>query len=76
LLALLFFIKTVKRAFEFGEPFGDEVKIYDCGFYGGMPEEPLDGVNISSLIQQVRCKAVTQSMDATTFVYAGFFFAL
>jgi hypothetical protein len=48
--ALLFFIKTVKRAFELGEPLGDEVKIYDRGFYGGVPEEPLNGVKIGSLI--------------------------
>jgi len=74
--ALLFFIKTVKRAFELSEPLGDEVKIYDCGFYGRVPEEPFDGVNISPLVQQVGCKAVTQRMDAGAFVYAGFFLAL
>jgi len=39
LFALLFVIKTVKRAFELGEPLRDEVKIYDCGFYGGVTEE-------------------------------------
>jgi len=50
LFALLFFIKTVKRAFELGETFGDEVEIYDCGFYGGVSEEPFNGVKISSLI--------------------------
>jgi len=76
LFALLFVIKTVKRAFELGEPLRDEVKIYDCGFYGGVTEEPLDGVNISSLVQQVSCKAMTQRMDAAAFVYAGFFLAL
>ena len=70
-----FFIKTVKRAFELGEPLGDEVKIYDCGLYGGVPEEPFDGVNISSLVQQVGCPAksgMTERMDAPVFVYAGF----
>jgi len=50
LFALLFFIKAVKRAFELGEPLGDKVKIYDCGFYGGVSEEPLNGVKIGSLI--------------------------
>jgi len=50
LLALLFFIKTVKRAFELGEPFGDEMKIYDCGFYGGVSKKPLNGVKVGSLI--------------------------
>jgi len=50
LFALLFFIKSVKRAFKFGEPLGDEMKIYDGGFYGGMSEEPFNGVKISSLI--------------------------
>jgi hypothetical protein len=34
LFALLFFIKSVKRAFELGEPLGDEMKIYDGSFYG------------------------------------------
>jgi hypothetical protein len=50
LFALLFFIKSVKRAFELGEPLGDEVEIYDCGFYGGVSEEPFDGVKVCSLI--------------------------
>jgi len=50
LFALLFFIKSVKRAFELGEPLGDEMKIYDGGFYGGMSEEPFDGVKVCSLI--------------------------
>jgi len=68
LLALLFFIKTVKRAFELGKPLGDEMKIYDCGFYGGMSEESFDSVNISSLVQQMGCKAMTQRMDAAAFV--------
>jgi len=26
------------------------VEIYDCGFYGGVSEEPFNGVKISSLI--------------------------
>jgi len=32
--ALLFFVKIVKRAFEFGDPLGNEVEIEECGFYG------------------------------------------
>jgi hypothetical protein len=50
LLALLFFIKSVKRAFELGEPLGDEMKIYDCGFYGDVSEKSLNGVKVGSLI--------------------------
>ena len=79
MFALLFVIKTVKRAFELGEPLGDKVKIYDCGFYGGVSEKPFDGVNISSLVQQMGCPAksgMTQRMDAAAFVYAGFFLAV
>jgi hypothetical protein len=68
LFALLFFIKSVKRAFKFGEPLGDEMKIYDGGFNGGMSEEPFDGVKVSSLVQKVGCKGVTQRMNAATFV--------
>jgi hypothetical protein len=34
IVALLVFIKRIKRAFEFGEAFRYEVKIYDGGFYG------------------------------------------
>jgi len=36
LYALLFFIviKTIKRAFEVGDTFGYEVKIYNGAFYG------------------------------------------
>ena len=67
-------MKSIKRAFEFGETFRYEMKIYDCGFYGWMPKEPFNGIKVSSLIQQVGGKAVTQGMDAT-FVYAGFFLA-
>jgi hypothetical protein len=32
--ALLFFVKIVKRAFEFGDPLGYEVEIEQGGFYG------------------------------------------
>jgi hypothetical protein len=32
--ALLFFIKIVKRAFELGDPLGNEVQIEQSGFYG------------------------------------------
>ncbi len=44
-----------------------------------MAKEPFNGVNISSLVQQVGCPAksgMTQRMDAAAFVYAGFFLAL
>ena len=51
------------------------MKIYDCGFYGGVPEESLDGVKIGSLINKVGCKSVPQRMDTAAFVYTGFFFA-
>jgi len=34
IIALLVFMKSIKRAFEFGETFRYEMKIYDCGFYG------------------------------------------
>jgi hypothetical protein len=34
MLALLLLVKCVKRAFEFGESLGDEVKIYEGAFYG------------------------------------------
>ena len=32
--ALLFFVKIVKRAFEFGDSLGNEVQIAEGGFYG------------------------------------------
>ena len=73
--ALLIFVKSVKRAFECGEPFRDEVKIYDCGFYGRMPKESLNAINIRSLVEQMGCKTVTEGMDAAVFGYAGFFLA-
>jgi hypothetical protein len=34
ILTLLFFFKCIERAFKFGEPFRDKVKIYGCGLYG------------------------------------------
>jgi hypothetical protein len=50
IVALLVFIKSIKRAFELSEPFRYEVKIYDCGFYGGMAKESFNGKKISSLV--------------------------
>lgn len=41
-----------------------------------MPQEPLNGVNIGSLIQEVSGETVTQGMESALFVYSGFFFAL
>ncbi len=40
-----------------------------------MAKEPFNGVNISSLVQQMGCKTVTKCMDAPAFGYAGFFLA-
>jgi hypothetical protein len=78
LYALLFFIiiETIKRAFEIGDTFGYEMKIDDGAFYGCMPKEPLNGVNISSLVYQMSGEGMAKRMDAAAFGYTGFFFAL
>jgi hypothetical protein len=70
------FKKDIKRAFELGEAFGNEVKINGCGFYGGMAKEPFNGVNISTLVKQMGSKAVPKRMDPGAFFYTGFFFAM
>jgi hypothetical protein len=76
--ALLFFIiiKKIKRAFEFAHTFRYEVKIYEGTFYGCMPKEAFEGINISSIIQQMGGEGVAKRMDAAAFGYTGFFFAL
>jgi hypothetical protein len=50
IVALLVIKKSIKRAFELGEPFRNEVKIYEGAFYGCMPKESFNGINISSLV--------------------------
>jgi hypothetical protein len=40
-----------------------------------MSEESLNGVKISSLIEQVGCKTVTKGMNASGVGQTGFFFA-
>ena len=52
------------------------MKIYKGAFYGCMPKESFNGINVRSLVQQMSCKAVAQRMNAGAFVYAGFFFAM
>jgi hypothetical protein len=47
---LFIVIKKIKRAFEFADTFGYEVKIFDGAFYGYMPEEAFKGIDISSVI--------------------------
>jgi hypothetical protein len=39
-----------------------------------MPEETLDGIEISALVQQVGGKTVTQCMDAMPLIEPGIFF--
>jgi hypothetical protein len=41
-----------------------------------MPEETLDGIEISALVQQVGGKTVTQCMNAMTLIETGIFFWL
>ena len=74
--ALLIVIKCVKRAFKFGEPFRDEVKIGNGAFYGRMAEELFNRVKIFSTVKEVGCEAVAKGMDALASFYAGFFFAM
>jgi hypothetical protein len=50
IVALLVFIKSIQRAFKFGETLRYEMKIYGGGFYGGMSQESFDGIKIGSLI--------------------------
>ena len=58
LAAPLVVVKGVKRAFKFGEPFRDEVKISNGALYGRMPEELFNRVKIFSTVKEVGCKAV------------------
>ena len=51
-------VKSVKRAFKFGEPFRDEVEISNGALYGRMPEELFDRVKIFSTVKEVGCEAV------------------
>jgi hypothetical protein len=69
-------MKSIKRAFEIGDTFGYEVKIYKGAFYGRMAKESFKGIDISSLVYQVSGEGVTKRMDAVAFGYAGFFFAM
>jgi ABC-type proline/glycine betaine transport system permease subunit len=40
-----------------------------------MSKEPLNGVKISSLVEQVGCKTVAKYVDASGVGQTGFFFA-
>jgi hypothetical protein len=50
IIALLIIKKSIERAFELSEPFRYEVKIYKGAFYGCMPKQSFNGINISSLV--------------------------
>ena len=40
-----------------------------------MPQETLKGIKVSSLVERMGGKRMTQRMDTAAFVYAGFFLA-
>lgn len=66
----------IKGTFELSDAFRYELEIYDGGFYGGMPQEPFDGIDICSMGQQVGCKCVPQRMNTPASGDTGFFFAV
>jgi hypothetical protein len=74
--ALLFFIKNVKRAFDFSDPLLNEVEVDQGGLQGCMAEKSFDGIQVRALVEQVGGKGVTEGMNAALFGYAGFFLAL
>ena len=52
------------------------MEIDGCCFYGGVAKESADRIQISSLVERVGGKAMTEGMNAAGFGYAGFFLAL
>ena len=51
------------------------MKISDGGFQRGMAKEAFKGIKISSLVEHMGGEGVAKRIDATAFVYAGFFLA-
>ena len=49
------------------------MEIYYRGIYRLMPKETTNCVKVGSLVKEVGSEAVTETMDAAGFVYAGFF---
>ena len=75
-LALLVFIKNVKRAFDFGNPLLNEVQVDQGSLQGCMAEKSFNGIQVSALVEQVGSKGVAEGVNAALFGYAGFFLAL
>ena len=67
----LVFKYIIKRAFDLSDR-----NLYEVKINGGMAQEPLNGIYISAVGQQVGGKAVSQAMDTPASCNAGFFFAL
>jgi hypothetical protein len=74
--ALLFFIKKVKRAFDFGNPLLNEMKVDEGSLQGCMAEKSFDSIQVSALVEQVGSKGVAEGVNTALFGYAGFFLAL
>lgn len=55
----------VKRALEFSNTLGDEMKIDEGGFYRRMSKQTFNGVKIGSLVQKVGCETVTEGVNTS-----------
>jgi hypothetical protein len=51
------------------------VQIAKRGVYRGVTQEPFNGIQIRSLVEEVGGKGVTEGMNTAAFGYAGFFLA-
>jgi len=61
---LLFRFELVERTFEFGKSFRDDMEINCCGVYRLVAKKATDCIEVSSLVKEVGCEAVTKAMYA------------